>query len=78
MLVQGVHAHHSVEAEYGNAQKVNLKGVVSELYRTHPHVRIYGRTGQFGIPRFSLSGISIDGGEEEWLAAFADDRQNQN
>lgn len=119
-----VQAHHSIAAEYGDAQRVYLEGVVSELYWTNPHVRIrvvttqggdvpanetwdvtthppgnlarnfdfppeklkvgdhvriYGRRSQFGIPRFLLAGISVNGGEEEWLlpATQADDRVEQ-
>jgi hypothetical protein len=40
-FVEGALAHHSWQAEYDPKKVVTLKGVVSKIEWTNPHVRIY-------------------------------------
>ena len=35
-----VHAHHSVAAEFGNTEMIEIDGVVEKLFWTDPHIRI--------------------------------------
>ena len=38
------------------------------------HIRVYGRASQFGLPRFAIFSMSVNGGEEKILSPTADDR----
>jgi hypothetical protein len=41
LLTGGVHAHHSFAAEYDVKQPVTLRGTVTRVEWTNPHVRFY-------------------------------------
>lgn len=38
------------------------------------HIRAYGRASQFGLPRFAIFSMSVNGGEEKILSPTSDDR----
>ncbi len=45
-----VHAHHSVVAEFGTAEMVEIGGVVEKLFWTDPHIRVRIRVTDGPIP----------------------------
>ena len=38
------------------------------------HIRVYGRASQFGLPRFAIFSMSVNGGDEQMLSPTSDDR----
>jgi hypothetical protein len=75
-FVESASAHHATAAQYDTAKTVVLKGAISKLEWTNPHVHVYldvaaanGRRETWSVEFASPGGIIVAGLSKELLKA---------